>query len=516
MAIIYDTERSMRERAASCIEDDFKHNAIKAAQETFYAKREALVEAEPGWQDLRTAAMNIRANVTDNLDFYIRQFAENAASHGVHVHFASTEFEALWESLDIFEEHGASTAVKSKSMMTEEIGLNHVLEEAGVNVIETDCAENILQTAGDMPSHIVVPALHRTRDAIAKLYAEKRGYDGDNVPENITHFLREILRPEFLSAEVGIRGCNFAVAETGSVTLVTNEGNGRMVDTYPPVQIVFVGIDRIVPTLESLDVFMALLPRSAVGAKMTAYFSVDTGARREGELDGPAEVHYIIMDNGRSRLLDTEYEPMMRCIRCGACLNICPVYRHITGHGYGSIYPGPMGIVLSAALAGYDKVDSMTFACTLCGACTEHCPTRIPIHDLIRDHRIQIVEEGKNHKAEVPVFKGMQTMWSSRPLYMALMRIGRPFMKALAAGEATLSEKSAWVPVLKGWTSSRDFDVLAPYRFRTWLAAHNAARRAQEQAHEESSEESQAEAMAVAAEAAAIGMENLPGGKDGE
>ena len=476
MAILYNTEESLRERASNCINDDFKHNAIETAQETFYQKRKALVEAEPGWQDMRTVAMNIRDDVSANLDFYVKQFAENAEAHGVHVHFAPTETEALWEALDIFENHGANTAVKSKSMMTEEIGLNHILEQAGVNVIETDCAENILQTAEDMPSHIVVPALHHTRDDIAELYRKKKGYDGDNVPENITHFLRKMLRPEFLSAKVGIRGCNFAVAETGSVTLVTNEGNGRMVDSFPPVQVVFVGIDRIVPTLESLDIFMSLLPKSAVGAKATAYFSLDTGARREGEVDGPQEVHYIIMDNGRHKIANTEFEPMMRCIRCGACLNICPVYRHITGHGYGSIYPGPMGIVLTALLAGYDDIDSMTFACTLCGACTDHCPVRIPIQELVRDHRVAMVEQGKNHAVEVPIFKALEAMWSNRALYMALMKVGRPAMQALAVGEESLSEKSAWVPVLKGWTSSRDFDVLAPYRFRTWLAEHNKAR----------------------------------------
>lgn len=489
MAILYNTEESLRERASKAIADDFKHNAIETAQETFYQKRKALVEAEPGWQDMRTAAMDIRDDVSKNLDFYIKQFAQNAESHGVHVHFAPTEYEALWEALDIFENHAADTAVKSKSMMTEEIGLNHILEQAGVNVIETDCAENILQTAGDMPSHIVVPALHHTREDIAELYREKRGYDGDSVPENITHFLRKILRPEFLSAKVGIRGCNFAVAETGSVTLVTNEGNGRMVDSFPPVQIVFVGIDRIVPTLESLDIFMGLLPKSAVGAKMTAYFSLDTGACYEGEADGPEEVHYIIMDNGRHKILNTEFEPMMRCVRCGACLNICPVYRHITGHGYGSIYPGPMGIVLTAALAGYDDIDSMTFACTLCGACTDHCPARIPIQELVRDHRIAIVEQGKNHMIEVPIFKAMQMMWSNKNVYLALMTVGRPAMQALALGKAKLDEGSAWVPVLNGWTSSRDFDVLAPYRFRTWLAEHNKARANGETAAEPLAEE---------------------------
>ena len=477
MSIIYD-DAPLEDRIHRALSDTFKHRAIETAQDVITGKRDALVAEVDNWEDFRTHAASIRDHVLENLDYYVRQFATNAQKNGAQVYFAPTDNDALDCILDIFEAEGAKSCVKSKSMMTEEIGLNTFLESHGIKPIETDCAENILQTAGDMPSHIVVPALHHTRDDIAELYRKKCGYDGDNVPENITHFLRKMLRPEFLDAQVGIRGCNMAVAETGSVTLVTNEGNGRMVDTFPPVQIVFVGIDRIVPTLESLDIFMALLPKSAVGSKMTAYFSVDTGARRDGELDGPAEVHYIIMDNGRHDLLDTEFEPMMRCVRCGACLNICPVYRHISGHGYGSIYPGPMGIVLTPQLVGYGDANAkaMTFACTLCGACSEHCPVRIPIHDLVRDHRIEIVDEGKNNKVEVPIFKAMQAMWSSSPLYMALMRLGRPVMNILTRGGSSLDERSAWIPVLGSWTSSRDFDVIAPYRFRTWLAEHNAAR----------------------------------------
>ncbi len=472
MPIMYNSEQSLRERVSDCLEDQFKHDAIKNAQETFYFKRGELVEEMEGWQDMRLRAANIRSHVTQNLDYYVKLFAENAEANGCVVHYAPTGDDALWEVLDIFEAHGAVKAVKSKSMMTEEVGLNEILEEAGVEVIETDCAENILQTAESKPSHIVVPALHFNREAIAQIYREKRGYDGSSVPEEITHFLRKFLREEFLDAQVGIRGCNFAVAETGSVTLVTNEGNGRMVDTFPPVQVVFVGIDRIVPDLESLDTMAALLARSAVGSKMTAYFSLDSGPRREGEVDGPEEVHIILMDNGRHGLLNTEYEDMLRCMRCGACLNICPVYRHITGHGYGSIYPGPMGIVLTAALEGYDNLGGMPFACTLCGACSDHCPVCIPIHDLVRQHRIDMVEKHKNLSAEVPIFKALKLLWSNRPVYLAAMKAGRPVMKALSHGEDALGEESMWMPVVKGWISSRDFDVLAPERFRTWFRKH--------------------------------------------
>ena len=490
MAILYNTDKTLRERVSDCLEDDFKHNAIRTAQEVFYTKRGELVEEMgDGWQALRLHSMEVRNHVTENLDYYVRQFARNAEANGCVMHYAPTGDDALWEVLDIFEKHGATYAVKSKSMMTEEVGLNEVLEEAGIKITETDCAENILQTAESKPSHIVVPALHFNREAIADIYREKRGYTGSSVPEEITHFLRKILRDEFLEAEVGIRGCNFAVASTGSVTLVTNEGNGRMVDTFPKVQIVFVGIDRIVPDLESLDTMLALLPRSAVGAKMTAYFSLDSGPRGEGELDGPEEVHIILMDNGRHELANSEFSDMLRCMRCGACLNICPVYRHITGHGYGSIYPGPMGIVLTAGLAGYDNIDTMAFACSLCGACAEHCPVGIPIHDLIRQHRMNIVEQGKNHAIEVPIFKALELMWSNKPIYMAAMTAGRPVMQALARGEDALDENSAWIPVVKGWTSTRDFDVLAPYRFRTWFKEHKKAQAKGQGAPEAQAEE---------------------------
>ena len=444
MSILYNTDKTLRERVSDCLEDDFKHNAIRTAQEVFYTKRGELVEEMgEGWQQLRLHSMEVRNHVTENLDYYVKQFAQNAEANGCVMHYAPTGDDALWEVLDIFESHGASYAVKSKSMMTEEVGLNEVLEEAGIKITETDCAENILQTAESKPSHIVVPALHFNRDAIADIYREKRGYTGSNVPEEITHFLRKILRDEFLEAEVGIRGCNFAVASTGSVTLVTNEGNGRMVDTFPKVQIVFVGIDRIIPDLESLDTMLALLPRSAVGAKMTAYFSLDSGPRGEGELDGPEEVHIILMDNGRHTLANSEFKDMLRCMRCGACLNICPVYRHITGHGYGSIYPGPMGIVLTAGLAGYDQIDTMAFACSLCGACAEHCPVGIPIHDLIRQHRMNIVDQGKNHAIEVPIFQGLALMWSNVPVYLAAMAAGRPVMQLIANGDLeALDDKS--------------------------------------------------------------------------
>lgn len=475
MPVLYHTDATLQERVKESLADDFKHNAIKTAQEVFYNKRSALVEEMgEGWQELRAHAAEIRDHVTENLDYYVKTFAENAQARGYQVHFAPSEEDALAAALDVFSAHGATLAVKSKSMMTEEVGLNEVLEEAGATILETDCAEYILQTAESKPSHIVVPALHFTRDAIADIFREKRGYEGTSVPEELTHFLRRTLRTEFMKADIGVRGCNFAVAETGTVTLVTNEGNGRMVDSVPQVQIIFVGIDRIVPDLESLDTMLALLPRSAVGSKMTAYFSVDSGPRHDDEIDGPAEAHIILMDNGRSRVLHTQFEEMFRCMRCGACLNICPVYRHITGHGYGSIYPGPMGLVMTPNLVGYDAVDNMVFACSLCGACSDHCPVKIPLHDLIREHRIAIVDQGKNHSNEVPVFKLLRKLWSDVGFYRFAMKAGRPAMKMFTHGTEHLGGDTTWMPVVKGWTQTRDFDILSKDRFRDWFKNHKA------------------------------------------
>lgn len=473
MAIIYNKVQNLNERVEAALADDFKHKAIETAQDTFHAKRAALVAQLPMWEDYRSACQAIREHVTENLDHYVREFATNAQAAGYQLHFAPTDIDALHAVLDIVEATGALSCVKSKSMMTEEIGVNELFEDIGVKVVETDCAEAIIQTAGDKPSHIVVPALHFDRKAIAELFRKKRGYTGSEVPEEITHFLRQILREEFLSADIGMRGSNFLVAETGSLTLVSNEGNGRMVDSIPEIQIAVVGIDRIIPNLETLDVMMSLLPRSAVGAKITSYFTIDKGPRREGETDGPREAHIILVDNGRHEVLGTKFQEMMRCMRCGACLNTCPVYRHITGHGYGSIYPGPMGIVLTPALEGYEEAAQLPYACTLCGACDDVCPSKIPLHSLVHEHRKNIVAGGYNSPLERGIYKGAAQMMGNMPLYrMGTSKIAAYGMKLLAGGRESLGTQGNWIPVVKGWTGSRDIDTMKTKQFRDWFAEH--------------------------------------------
>ena len=477
MPIIYNKEQNLQERVDAALANDFKHNAIETAQNTFQAKRTALVGALPMWEDYREACKVIRTHVTENLDYYVKQFVTNAEASGYVVHLARTGTEALHAVLDIVEATGALSCVKSKSMMSEEIGVNDLFEDIGVKVVETDCAEAIIQTAEDKPSHIVVPALHFDRKAIAELFHEKLGYTGTEVPEEITHFLRQILREEFLSADIGMRGSNFLVAETGSLTLVSNEGNGRMVDSIPEIQIAVCGIDRIIPDLATLDVMMSMLPRSAVGAKITSYFTIDKGPRREGETDGPREAHIILIDNGRHELLGTPFQEMMRCVRCGACLNTCPVYRHITGHGYGSIYPGPMGIVLTPALEGYEAAAELPYACTLCGACDDVCPGKIPLHSLVHEHRKNIVAGGYNSPAERSVYTAAAQMMTFMPLYrVCTAKVGAFGMKVLSGGKDSLGKQANWIPVVKGWTRTRDVDNMKAQQFRDWFRENHSDR----------------------------------------
>ena len=471
MSIIYD-DAPLEDRIHRALSDTFKHRAIETAQDVITGKRDALVAEVDNWEDFRTHAAAIRDHVLENLDYYVRQFATNAQKNGAQVHFAPTDNDALDCILDIFEAEGAKSCVKSKSMMTEEIGLNTFLESHGIKPIETDCAEHIIQTAGNAPSHIVVPALHFDRTSIRNLYHEQKGYEGTNDPEEITRFLRKTLRPEFMNAPIGVTGCNFGVAETGSCTLVSNEGNARMASSIPETQIVVMGTERIVPDLRSLDVMMKLLVRSAVGAKISGSFSINTGCRREGEADGPKNVHIVIVNNGRTDILAHEFRPMLRCIRCGACMNSCPVYRHITGHGYGSIYPGPMGVVLTPLLAGYEKTAKLPYACSLCGQCAEACPVKVPLPNLISQHRRNVVSQGYVSPVEKAIFTAAAATFSNRVTYGALTAAAAPAMKLMTGKTNQLDRGSTWIPVLNGWLASRNLDTMSSKKFRSWFAEH--------------------------------------------
>lgn len=478
MAIIYD-HRPYKTRIKECLANDFAQKAIQKAQDTFYTKRNVLVDEVAEWKQFREESAAIRDHVLNNLDYYVDQFARNAEKAGAKVYFADDDKEATGYALQIMKEKQAKMVVKSKTILSEEISLNEVLEAAGIDVRETDLAEFILQTAdNNPPSHIVVPALHFERTKIRATFAEKLGYTGTDNPEEMTHFVRKLVRDQFLKADVGVNGCNFAVASTGTTTIVSNEGNGRMSSSIPKTQVIFVGTERIVPDMKALDVMMEMLTRSAVGAKISNYFSMITGPAREGEADGPTETHIIIVDNGRSGILGGEFQEMLRCIRCGACMNICPVYRHITGHGYGSIYPGPMGAVLTPLFVGYEEAGDLPYASTLCGACTENCPVAIPLHELLMKHRhIQADIDNIRPAAEKAAYTTVGKVFGNATMFDLGTKMGAIGMKLMANSQGNLAGWTKALPVVGGWTNAKEMGTLKMKKFRDLYAEHEAQKK---------------------------------------
>lgn len=342
------------ERVDEALEDDFMRQAVASAQDGLQGKKKRATNKDEligDWESWRNAGEEIRKHTIENLDYYLDQFSENFARRGGKVYFAQTAEEANDYIKKVIQSKNAKLVTKAKSMVTEEIGLNEALQEIGCDVYETDLAEYILQVDDhDRPSHIVVPSLHKNKSQIRDTLKEKAGYKGTDKPEELTAFARNQLRDVFLNADVGITGCNFGVAESGTVSLLTNEGNANMVTTYPDTLISVMGMERLVPSWENLDVMVNLLSRSAVGQKITTYVTNLTPGMEEDSVDGPKDFHIVIVDGGRSKALGTEFQSVLQCIRCAACVNVCPVYRHIGGHAYGSIYPGPIGAVLSPIL----------------------------------------------------------------------------------------------------------------------------------------------------------------------
>jgi L-lactate dehydrogenase complex protein LldF len=460
---IKTSDLSLNKRLEKELGDKFMRASIANAQDLLNQRRTDAFEELGNYEQWRDNAAGIRSHVLENLDFYLNQFVEKATQNGAKVFFAETAKEATDHALAILKKIKAAKVVKSKSMVTEEVGLNDALEHADIEVIETDLGEYILQTDDcDKPSHIVVPALHKNRDRIREVFAKKKGYTGDNVPENITSFVRNKIRKDFLTADVGITGCNFAVAETGTVTLVTNEGNGRFVTTTPKTQVVFMGMERIVPTFNELDIIFSMLVRSAVGAKLTSYLSFMTGPKGEQDKDGPEELHIIIVDNGRSQVLKSDFKDVLRCIRCGTCMLECPAYRHISGHGYGTLYPGPLGLALVPILAGYEEYKDITKICSLCSACNDVCPVKIPLYQSIMEHRRVIAEEKK-------------LLGKAEPLVMQLYSqiIGNSAVYDIGTKLARFSNLLPRVGPLKEWQNDRELPVPPKERFRDWFKKHS-------------------------------------------
>ena len=367
--------------------------AVQQATSRFVGGRDARVAELPQWEQLRQIGSDIRQHTIENMDVYLTLLEEKVVAAGGHVHWAETAEDARRIVLQIAKENNVKNVVKSKSMATEEIELNHALEAAGIEALETDLGEYIIQLAGTGPSHIIVPAVHLRKEEIAALFSEKLDIDAPTDPIELARIAREVLREKFLNAEMGISGGNFLIAETGTLVMVTNEGNGRMCTTMPDLHVAVVGIDKVVPDWESLTVFLKLLARSATGQKLSTYTQFITGPRRaEGEF-GPKEFHLVLLDNGRSKILkDPIGRDVLKCIRCGACANVCPVYKNVGGFAYGSFISGPIGAILSPQMLGTQAARELPYASTLCGACADVCPVKIPIPTILRHLRRRVAE----------------------------------------------------------------------------------------------------------------------------
>ncbi|GAX89528.1 LutB/LldF family L-lactate oxidation iron-sulfur protein [Effusibacillus lacus] len=454
----------LKERMKHAIADETLIAAVKKTTDRLEGGKLSSSEALGNWEEWRKQGSRIRSHVVEHLDYYLGQLIENVKKRGGHVHIADSAKEAVDIFLRITREKNAKSVIKSKSMVSEEVHVNKALEDIGVEVIESDLGEYIIQLFGEAPSHIIVPAIHKNRYQIKDKFNE---ISGENLTEDtptLTAFARRQLRKAFLQADIGVSGCNFAIAETGSIVMFTNEGNGRMVTTLPPVHVAFMGMERLIPSFEDLETFVNLLPRSATGQKITTYVSVINGARQEGDLDGAQEFHLIIVDNGRSKILgDEEFQEVLNCIRCGACLNVCPVYRHIGGHAYGDVYPGPIGAVLTPLLRDdMETWGDLPYASSLCGACTEACPVRIPLHDMLVRHRARYVKLGLAPKWEQMAFKAWSKTFARPGRYKLSMKAARLMVPFMARDG--FIEKG---PLnMMGWTHARHFPSPAKQSFR--------------------------------------------------
>jgi L-lactate dehydrogenase complex protein LldF len=436
--------------------------ALTRLQGNFVRGRADRVAEFGNYEEIRSAAAAIRDRGLASLDLYLQEFERNAVARGAVVHWAETREDVNRIVCDIARQNGVRKAVKSKSMVTEECAVNDALEAAGVEVVETDLGEYILQLAREPPSHIVAPVVHKTLGEVSDLFEQKHQKPRKTNIAELTREAREMLRGHFLTADMGISGANFLIAETGSTLIVTNEGNGRLVTTLPRVHVAITGIEKVVPTLEDVATLIRLLPPHGTGQTISNYVSVTTGVKRAGDHDGPQQFHVILLDGGRSELIGGEMQSMLRCIRCGACMNHCPVYQSVGGHAYGWVYPGPMGSVLTPSYVGLENAVDLPNAATFCNQCGVVCPVKIPLPDLMRKLRERQFERRLRPWTE----RAALAVWSwaaRRPVIYAMMSaVGARCLAWMGGADRRIRS----LPLGGGWTAGRDLPAPEGRTFR--------------------------------------------------
>lgn len=446
--------------AKIALADDQLRRSVEQATTTAYQKRlEAMFEAGQAYGEaLRRQAAMAKRRALSRLPELLEQAEANLTANGAHVLWAQDAHAANQSVLDIINRHAVKSVVKSKSMVSEEVGLNELLEAEGIEVVETDLGEYILQLGDEAPSHIVAPVIHKSLESIRDLFVEELDMPPTDDAREMAQFARRILREKFLNADMGITGGNFLIAETGTLCLVTNEGNGRMVTSLPRIHVALVGIEKVVATLEDYATLTQVLPRSATGQDMTVYTHLYNGPRKAKESDGPEELYVILVDNGRSEVYATRYAQVLTCIRCGACMNACPVYRSTGGHAYGWVYPGPVGAVITPLLVGLENAQPLPHASSLCGACKQACPVDIDLPRMLLDLRDDLYQQGEVEG----VWKWGLKLWAIGNRSPATFELGGRVGRMLT-GDSALKRLPG---PLSGWTKYRDFPPFAKTSFR--------------------------------------------------
>ena len=457
MSAAAPTTPRFKQNAREALADPNLQAAMGGAQSGFVAKRATARAKLPEFDALRDAARDLKDHVLANLDLYLERYEAKVIAAGGQVHWAETAEDARRIVLDICQKAGAKTVNKGKSMISEECAINDHLEANGIHPQETDLGEYIIQLRGEMPSHIIAPAVHVTVPQIEAEFRKAHTHlDPDRNLSEISDLLaeaREVLREKYFQAQVGITGANLLIAETGQSVIVTNEGNGDLSQSLPRVHIVMASLEKIVPTLEDAATVLRVLARSATGQEITVYTTFSSGPRREGDPDGPEEYHVVLLDNGRTNMLGTEFQDMLRCIRCGACMNHCPVYQAVGGHAYGWVYPGPMGAVLTPSLIGVEKGGHLPNASTFCGRCEAVCPMRIPLPKMMRHWREREFEQRLTPSATRWGLGFWRALCTRPALYRLFTRAAVLGLGFLALGKGRLR----WLPLGGGWTDHRDF-----------------------------------------------------------